>query len=490
MEPRRLDDRHERLRGFRERGGRLAEQIEIGKAPHVGIGRFPRAFLKQVQPFDVVGEEAPDVGPARAAADHVIFAVAFELIHHQRLIHQCLIAGTGAAGAVHVRDAGHGGEDGAGGGARRCEEQRIIQRILGEGHQVRRSVLGNVGQVGREGRARPCHGLHDDDHHIQRLFLPFRRGAGHRAHEVELLRIRVGYAEPCRDAGVAFPGGFDVRAGPPRGVDRIEEVLDGVQGEDGDVFVHAEKGVAPTQREEVGADLSVAEEEQDHECGEAPSGAAFPSEARCGFVPGQRFAEEQGVQRRNHDEPERDPDDGVTFPDHRPGDVRVAEQFEQARVHAGVHVEEPAEIDDVHERGRGENRGVQQVDQATEASAADQKALKRRDPEDERHGDEPEYDHANIELRTDVQGVQDVGSGVPGHFRPEDAEHGSSRQHKRQQRANKKDAEGADKRGEERCLLHFFCIGRARENVKYLEKEGKRTGEVCCPARNDRADKL
>ena len=105
-----------------------------------------------------------------------------------------------------------------------------------------------------------------------------------------------------------------------------------------------------------------------------------------------------------------------------------------------------------------ENRGVQQVDQATEASAADQKALKRRDPEDERNGDEPEYDHANIELRTDVQGVQDVGSGVPGHFRPEDAEHGSSRQHKRQQRANKKDAEGADKRGEERCLLHFFCI--------------------------------
>lgn len=97
------------------------------------------------------------------------------------------------------------------------------------------------------------------------------------------------------------------------------------------------------------------------------------------------------------------------------------EQFEQARVHAGVHVEEPAEIDDVHERGRGENRGVQQVDQATEASAADQKALKRRDPEDERNGDEPEYDHANIELRTDVQGVQDVGSGVPGHFRPEDA---------------------------------------------------------------------
>lgn len=55
-------------------------------------------------------------------------------------------------------------------------------------------------------------------------------------------------------------------------------------------------------------------------------------------------------------------------------------------------------------------------------------------------------------------------------------EHGSSRQHKRQQRANKKDAEGADKRGEERCLLHFFCIGRARENVKYLEKVGKRTG--------------
>ena len=207
-------------------------------------------------------------------------------------------------------------------------------------------------------------------------------------------------------------------------------------------------------------------------------------------MPGQRFAEEQGVQRRNHDEPERDPDDGVTFPDHRPGDVRVAEQFEQARVHAGVHVEEPAEIDDVHERGRGENRSVQQVDQATEASAADQKALKRRDAEDERNGDEPEYDHANIELRTDVQGVQDVGSGVPGHFRPEDAEHGSSRQHKRQQRANKKDAEGADKRGEERCLLHFFCIGRARENVKYLEKVGKRTGRGALPARNDRSGKL
>ena len=233
-----------------------------------------------MQPFDVVGEETPDVGPARAAADHVIFAVAFELIHHQRLIHQRLIAGAGAAGAVHVRDAGHGGEDGAGGGARRREEQRVVQRILGEGHQVRRGVFGNAGQVGREGRARPCHGLHDDDHHIQRLFLPFRRGAGHRAHEVELLRIGVGHTEPRRDARVAFPRGLDVRSGSPRRVDRIEKVLDGVQGEDGDVLVHAEKGVAPTQGEEVGADLSVAEQEQDHERGDAPSRAAFPTEAR------------------------------------------------------------------------------------------------------------------------------------------------------------------------------------------------------------------
>ena len=91
-----------------------------------------------------------------------------------------------------------------------------------------------------------------------------------------------------------------------------------------------------------------------------------------------------------------------------------------------------------------------------------------------------EYDHANIELRTDVQGVQNVGIGVPGHFRPEDAEHGSSRQHKRQQRANKKEAEGADKRGEERCILHFFCIGRARENVKHLEKADVYKRQVSC----------
>ena len=297
------------------------------------------------------------------------------------------------------------------------------------------------------------------------------------------MRIGVGHTEPRRDAGVAFPRGLDVRSGSPRRVDRIEKVLDGVQGEDGDVLVHAEKGVAPTQGEEVGADLSVAEQEQDHERGDAPSGAAFPSEARRGFVPRQRFAEEQGVQRRSRDEPERDPDDGVAFPNHRPGDFGIAEQLKQARVHAGVQVEEPAEIDDVHERGCGENHGVQQDEQSTEASAAGQKALKGRDAEDERNGDEPEHDHADIEFRTDVQGVQDVGSGVSGHFRPEDAEHGSSRQHKRRQRTEKKDAEGADKRGEERCLLHFFCIGRARENVKCLKKVGKPTGKDALPHR-------
>ena len=51
------------------------EQVEVGDAPDVHLGRLPVAFVVQTHVVDALADQAVDVGPAGVAADQVELVV-------------------------------------------------------------------------------------------------------------------------------------------------------------------------------------------------------------------------------------------------------------------------------------------------------------------------------------------------------------------------------------------------------------------------------
>src|SRR5260221_39394 len=80
------------------------EEVLIADAPNVDLGRLEVFLFVNLQPLDIVGEQSPDIGPAGAAAEKVIFIITLEIADDGMLIHRGRVAAGSGGGNTHVGD--------------------------------------------------------------------------------------------------------------------------------------------------------------------------------------------------------------------------------------------------------------------------------------------------------------------------------------------------------------------------------------------------
>ena len=131
---------------------------------------------------------------------------------------------------------------------------------------------------------------------------------------------------------------------------RVVQVLDGIDGEQGDVAVRAEIGTAPAQGVAARDALPVDQHGHDESSQDSQPCAAqgaFPACDREGIMTHDEPAEQAGVCRGACGKPQEDGRDRIALPYHEGRLQRFPEEFHDTHVDALAQVEEKPEINDV-----------------------------------------------------------------------------------------------------------------------------------------------
>ncbi len=345
-----LDDGEEGLAAFVQGRGGLAEQIQIGDAPHVDAGRGITALLVDVQAGNIVLQQATDVAPVGAAAKEVELFIAGEGVDQGVLADHKRIAAGGLAG-LHVGDAGDGGPDRAGGAG----VGRIVagegDRFTGDGVEVRgwiQRIAEQAGLVAGEGLEEH----HDDVGPLRGQ----RAGLLDDAPEVEPGLVRPGDAEPSGQA-IVVPAHRGLVVAHLAVLQGVGEVENGVHGHRRGEGVGGGESLGPAQR--IPGELAVQAEDHQYEGQGDGDGLAPAAQVRVGIGGGtpQQVMQHGHVAGDEQRQPQQDPDHGIGFPDHLQRGGPVVGEAQHRGVHRRVQIGEVAEVHEIEQQQHGHRHG-------------------------------------------------------------------------------------------------------------------------------------
>ena len=81
----------------------------VADAPYIHLGRLEILLLIDLQPFDIIGEQSPDIRPAGAASKKIELFISLEIADDRMLIHSSRVAAGSGGGDSYVGDAGDHG---------------------------------------------------------------------------------------------------------------------------------------------------------------------------------------------------------------------------------------------------------------------------------------------------------------------------------------------------------------------------------------------
>ena len=433
-----LDKGEERLvrrQGLQNPVGFL-EQVQVGDAPDVHVGRLPVAFLVELQVVDAAREHRLQVGPAGVAAHHVQLPVALQLVDDVALVADQRVTAGGLL-RRHVGDAGEKRPDAFRGAGDRhvevLEEPAFAGDAVEIGGGVERCAVG----AHAAGAQRFQHHHHDVRRpvHVQPVWLD-----RHVALEIQRLPGLLRQRQEVRHQRVVFLHRLAVEglAAEQGGV--VEE-QHRIQPQGRHRVIAGGEGVTPAQRHRVfQVDVGDPAEQAEHQCQEHHH-AADPLAA--GAHGHRRAQQETARQRpenqrhhRGHGQPAQgDPHHRIAFPDHARGDRGIFQEAEGGHVQPVAQVDVMAEVEDIGEHHDQHRQGDVHQPQHPHRGRAHQ--IKARQPGQHRQGQHHQQRQPQIEAQPHAQGMVKVAGirlhGV-AHFGEEREEHRSHNHEQCEQR--------------------------------------------------------